>query len=1319
MASTDSITQNGHTEAAGASLTPAQKLQQKHHAEPHNPTIEDVPDEADLKHTQEPLSSSILEAPGDEPTPGWVKPVSTKAAGKRKEDVPTKENQPVLDISEESFPTLGGAPKPKQPAIINSNWKNSNKTGPTISNGTNGISSNGASTPTSGLNTPPSSTGRTAFDPRKINIPGQVREDYFLAKDFMLPRQALKKPLPEILKDINKKSRNVTVTHSVGANGATFSASGPSREACQQALKDVLSQVGAKVTQKIPIPQSARAHIIGKQGSKIKELQERTGARIQIPKLEDIPHPVDEDDDDPMIDIIAEGNAHSVAAAKNEILRIAGERTVTVNTRLRTIPAELYPFIEEKQNDSTGVNIRVPRYHVWKSQQPPEIPAKGQLPDFLPAADENHITLAGDRSAVQAKKAEIERLAEELQRELTIDQLSISRDRHQHIIGQRGMSPEDFFKETGCAIILPSDADDDTITIIGRPNQTKSAKEKAFKLASTMMSDNLNASKEFRNIQDPGAHVSNVAQYLRQRNVFEDLENHHQSHIITPERGSSTQWQLFAREMENIANARNDIISILQAHPPSRMTTVQVDPFFHQHLRNDITPRVKKDFGVHVVTPGFSDADAPVLLVFEGEDGLAPNYQVPRGRPSPGQIQAFQQGLQDAQKHILNIIAAQAEIISTSIDVPQIFHERLRRYITAEQKTRSVDQIPVRVSAAGTVVTLRGPAPAVQTLASKVNAFVEQAKQDEKERDFTMSFDFPQNHANQLIGKQGSNIKELRDKFDVEIKVDNGKVELKGPKAKAELAKSHITSLGRQWADEVVYNLKIDPKYHRELIGRQGDIINRLQTKYKVQVHFPRAARSIKDDQSNADAASEAGRRGGRRDQAPDEVIVKGPKKGADEARGEILDLLQYLTDNSYTATISVQQSQIPSLIGQRGKAMDDLRADTKTRIDIPGAKDSKDPSDLVEIQIKGTKSGVLQAKKLLEEKKSVFDQTISKTLEVDKKHHSALIGAHGANIRNIVLEAGGSDDRREIARAVQFPKAESDGNMVKIEGKKDVVEKIIAAILKTVAERDNQVTETIDIPTSRHRLLIGRGGEIKKDLESKLNVLIDIPRQGNGQSGVKITGLPADVEKAKEHILDLVKEQEGETIMVPKKIHYIVADNGQFFRRLKNDHQVSVDHSGHKLPPKPAAPTNTRVNGGSLPLITDDAEADVHSWNVINSEGTDIEGEIPWVLRGPPENVVKAKSALSSAIEQALKSTTTGYLVLPDPRTYKYVIGQGGSKVNSIRKATGCKITVPRDQAKDEAIEISGSAEGVEKAKDLVLQAVKEGGNAANGSRF
>lgn len=267
------------------------------------------------------------------------------------------------------------------------------------------------------------------------------------------------------------------------------------------------------------------------------------------------------------------------------------------------------------------------------------------------------------------------------------------------------------------------------------------------------------------------------------------------------------------------------------------------------------------------------------------------------------------------------------------------------------------------------------------------------------------------------------------------------------------------------------------------------------------------------------------------------------------------------------------------------------------------------------------------------------------------------------------------------------------------------------------VLERDSQKTETIDVPTDKHRSLIGRGGETKKELESRFKVSIDIPRQGNGQTGVKIVGLPADVEKAKNHILDLVKGQEGETIQVPRKLHHSIANNGQFFKNLRNDHQVTVDHAGSKVPPKPTAPA-PRSNGGALPLITDDENdaADAFTFNIVDLSESNLEGEIPWVLRGSPENLAKAKAQVAAAIEQALKNTTTGYLVLPDPRTYRFVIGQSGSKVNSIRKATGCKITVPRDQAAGEPIEIIGSAEGVEKAKDLILKAVKDGSANSNG---
>lgn len=292
----------------------------------------------------------------------------------------------------------------------------------------------------------------------------------------------------------------------------------------------------------------------------------------------------------------------------------------------------------------------------------------------------------------------------------------------------------------------------------------------------------------------------------------------------------------------------------------------------------------------------------------------------------------------------------------------------------------------------------------------------------------------------------------------------------------------------------------------------------------------------------------------------------------------------------------------------------------------------------------------------------------------------------------------------------MQFPRAEEDGNKIKVEGNKAVVDKIIAAMLDVVATREAQTTTVIDVPTAQHRTLIGRGGDAKKALESQFRVSLDVPARDSGKTGIKISGLPTDVAAAAEHITQLTKQEEGETIMVPRQYHHAAANGGQLFHVLKREHNVTVDHAGQKLPPKPSA--KKVANDAPLPLITDaqDEGEDSHTFHTVPCTPEEIEGEIPWVLRGDAEAVAKAKAAVTAAIEQAQATTTTGYLGLPDPRLYRYVIGQGGQKVNAIRKLSGCTIDVPKSGEGREAIEICGSEEGVEKAKDLILKAVQEG---------
>ena len=137
----------------------------------------------------------------------------------------------------------------------------------------------------------------------------------------------------------------------------------------------------------VPVPASVRAHIIGRQGSKIQEISKRTGARIQVPKAEA------GEDEDTVVMVHIEGNALTAEMARREIDAIVNERTSTVNLRLKDIPAEFYPFLAGPQNKHTenlargkDIDIKIPEYYMWQSQAPPQN-ARTQPGTFVPQAN--------------------------------------------------------------------------------------------------------------------------------------------------------------------------------------------------------------------------------------------------------------------------------------------------------------------------------------------------------------------------------------------------------------------------------------------------------------------------------------------------------------------------------------------------------------------------------------------------------------------------------------------------------------------------------------------------------------------------------------------------------------------------------------------------------------------------------------------------------------------------------------------------------------------------------------------------------------------
>jgi ferric-dicitrate binding protein FerR (iron transport regulator) len=77
-------------------------------------------------------------------------------------------------------------------------------------------------------------------------IPGRNVESVTLEPQFIIPRNQLKRPLADTIKDINRKSR-ANITMATSANGRLkFDATGP-QDIAQQALKDLVQQIGTRV----------------------------------------------------------------------------------------------------------------------------------------------------------------------------------------------------------------------------------------------------------------------------------------------------------------------------------------------------------------------------------------------------------------------------------------------------------------------------------------------------------------------------------------------------------------------------------------------------------------------------------------------------------------------------------------------------------------------------------------------------------------------------------------------------------------------------------------------------------------------------------------------------------------------------------------------------------------------------------------------------------------------------------------------------------------------------------------------------------------
>ncbi|CCG82942.1 KH domain-containing protein C550.14 [Taphrina deformans PYCC 5710] len=1076
----------------------------------------------------------------------------------------------------------------------------------------------------------------------------------------------------DVVRDVQKSTGTTVQMSTAQKTGTTVFIIRGKPDAVVLARRTLLKELGKKVVLKLLVPSLVRPYIIGSKGRTLKTIIDKTGAKVQLPKRDETSKVEQEIDPEELVEITIEGDFDGANQARKEIEAIVAERTSSTSIKITSIPSDFYGLLTlRKAEIKAGRDVKI------------KIPSASFTED-VPVA----ISVSGEKSLVAEVKVQLESLYEDLQRTTIPTSFPVAKKQHKFIAA----SIQDILTSTGCSVTVPPPSStSDHITIRGPGANIGAGITLVMEKANSMAIDSLEISRAHQSSANQVHHAADISNFLRKTDQLQALEKNHSVSISIPSEaqllsGTKVVYDITGKSASGVSEARAGIIALVNGLKPEKIQRLTIEPLLHKKItgpKSKNTINIRKQHEVEVVFPSPEVDNDQVVLVYSGTASTPEDISV---------------AMQQAQNALKELLLTAGQIVSESIVVPSKHHSVImgKNNTTLNAITGGSDAT-VRVvfgQPKEDSITVRGPSNDVTRVIKDIREVAAEAENSEVANSFKVEFEFPSQFTKNLIGKGGANISKIRDELGVRIDVgDEGKITCQGPQRNVEEAKSRITMLGDRLADETTFKLKIPAEFHGQIIGQGGKFVKRLEDKYQVQINFPKT--------TNESAAAEES-------SSKNEVTVKGGKKGATAAKAEIMELFEYENEHSHSVTIEVLQKAVSQIVGKSGSAINELKDETHTRIDIGQSVSSDDDADaLVSIVITGKKSQVETAKKSILEVNSEVADTVTRTLIVDPAYHRTLIGPGGSNLRDLVVKAGGPDDASLRARMVRFPRTGVDSNEVVLKGSKKVVDKISKAIEKIIGDASSQHSEVTMVPKEQVRIIIGRGGNKKSELESKFSVTIDIPRaDANGAADVpvKVLGSEDGIASAIAEIVKLVKVPESETVQVPRKLHRQVADGGSFIRKLKIDYKVSVDHDGHEIPKAATKAVQGGQNG--IARIDDDDDEGEHSnaWSVTEVAGSGESGDIPWVLKGDAAQIAKAKKALSSAVSQAASQTHVGHLSVPAAK-HRFIIGQGGSTINAIRTESGTKIDVPRNQG-DEVIVIKGSKEGLEKAKALILEA-------------
>lgn len=1065
-----------------------------------------------------------------------------------------------------------------------------------------------------------------------------------------------------------KKTYDVSLESTVSTinKDRTFVVSGSIKNVAQ-VRKELVRRLTKPVQDRFKIPSRTRAAVIGSGGKNLRPIIESTGTRINIERNVTPGPQSSQSDEDDEIEVTIDGDIDGVTDARKLILAIVDEETKHLSTRVQ-VPDELIKFVKPFNINEENLKVSGPNKN-------------------------GSISIQGLRDDVLIKKNEIVSQLNDLKIKIKTETKSIPKKVHQFI------KPDEIYKQFNVVIGIPKGEidDEELVSFVGLPSDINAAIQHARNTTSQFIIDSLDISRAHGGNVD---HARALAAYFSHAGLLNKIGEEFNTIISAPPFD-----KLVSRNLKNVSidisapktstqsikDSRKKIVELVNGLAPTRIRFVNdVVPFFAKRVAS-ITESSSKTQNVHVVPLSFlaeNKTNEIILVALDNEDDeFAPSQEEINAR-----LDVVDHSLDELRK-------AQSELKSVVLDVEndkQQFIEgpngtTLKTLLNSFNDGSSAIVLKLHYNGdlpSPDKVYIQGTKTDVGKVEKEIQALLKDAEDLKDIYSFKSEIHVPKNVLPRLIGKNGGHLNTLRDQFGVNIDVEKdpqgekAALTITGYKFNVKEAEHDILQSSKRWADEVTKTVIVPQKYHGSIIGQGGQYVKRLQDKYNVRINFT---------------------------QGVDDVVIRGPSRGAIKAEEEVKELVDYFIENGYTKEIQVPTEALSRIIGKNGETMNGIAADAGVEIDVKDNDDKE--SEFGSVLLTGSRKGLKEAETKILAIVKEFQDTITVELEVDPKYFRDILGARGSTKTAIIEKAGGADLDQQ-RRLLQIPDQSSESKIITSSGPKKVVESIIEQVKKIVQEKENSVTEKLDVSKDKHRLIIGTGGTVRRTLETDHKVSINVPKFASDSSEVTIVGLPENVEKAKAAILELTADDWKTVVEVPAYLHAAVAERGAFTRKIRSDHNVEVTHgnssnrayklSSSHIPTPPSSASGSDEE--TFKFTTEDAD----------SSADDDSDLIPWRLKGEDEDVAKVESLIKARIEQFKKDNTSGFLWYKDPSVFGRIVGIQGSRLNNIRKKSGAQIYIPRkDDTANDVIYLKGTKAALEKAEKLLRAEIEKSSKA------